>query len=897
MKIFNHLSGYFSLIVLSASMLFVALPASAYIMDDLAGYWTLNQNVGDYSTYKTPTTSDWNGGVPTSLGSCVIDNCYEFCTAGGVCDGGSIATDNTVPDLAGNGFSIAGWFLNRADDSNGWPVLYRWVGDYYVGINTDNNNITAAYKPNDSVSIILDPSYSMVTDTWYHVAVIFDDTTDTISLYINGELEDHADVSDSSVAGAVEALYFAEDPGYSTMSGAIDEVAIWKRALTSDDLDYLYNEGLGRELSGVTERYEWNFEDEYKRSLVVPDGNLIYPPDYGEGSVSLTTSIFNDWDTGYGGGNAPSGYTWDGGMDTAYWRIRVPNVFGLENLRISSKQRSSSTGPRDFKLQYSISGRLPLVWVDVPGGTITVGDNFTDGVLTDFDLPDECDNRYVLYLRWIMTSETSVDGGSVDSAGISLIDDIVLEGDVINHDLNYFAGAGGSLLGLTAQIVPHYGAGTSVTAVPDVNYHFVDWSDGILTSERRDEDVTDNLSVTANFAIDTYTLTYNTDGNGTISGTAVQTVGYGFDGAIVTAVANTGYKFVDWSDGVITESRTDLNVTGDITVTARFRKLSAPTIYMPVGIGTGVVDQSIPMGETQVVGRLNQSGINILSYLNGQANFETKESRNGLLNWHHIKILNVDMMNQTVEIEVASETKIFVMNLEDEIQVDLDGDQIKDISIKYEDLQVNRVELTVKSLLLDDLSPVVDVAVPGTEAKTCPANFNRNLKQRMSGSDVKSLQVYLNKQGFLVASVGAGSVNNETEYFGTLTKSALERYQKAKGIVTTYGEFDAITRSYLGCVDSGVGVVPVTSSVYKYVFTRNLQLGMTGADVKELQKFLNNNGFVVAPEGPGSLGNETETFGALTKQSLIKFQLSKQIEPAVGYFGPITRGIVNGLMK
>ena len=44
----------------------------------------------------------------------------------------------------------------------------------------------------------------------------------------------------------------------------------------------------------------------------------------------------------------------------------------------------------------------------------------------------------------------------------------------------------------------------------------------------------------------------------------------GADGAEVTAVPSTGYHFVQWSDGVMTASRTDTNVTADINVTAVF---------------------------------------------------------------------------------------------------------------------------------------------------------------------------------------------------------------------------------------------------------------------------------------------------------------------------------------
>ncbi|MFZ2151636.1 MAG: peptidoglycan-binding domain-containing protein, partial [Minisyncoccia bacterium] len=88
-----------------------------------------------------------------------------------------------------------------------------------------------------------------------------------------------------------------------------------------------------------------------------------------------------------------------------------------------------------------------------------------------------------------------------------------------------------------------------------------------------------------------------------------------------------------------------------------------------------------------------------------------------------------------------------------------------------------------------------------------------------------------------------------------------------------------------------------------YLFTRNLSLNMQGQDVKELQKYLNLNGFTVALQGPGSPGNETTLFGSLTKAALIRFQeayASQILTPSgltrgTGFFGPSTRGWVNGV--
>lgn len=87
----------------------------------------------------------------------------------------------------------------------------------------------------------------------------------------------------------------------------------------------------------------------------------------------------------------------------------------------------------------------------------------------------------------------------------------------------------------------------------------------------------------------------------------------------------------------------------------------------------------------------------------------------------------------------------------------------------------------------------------------------------------------------------------------------------------------------------------------EYNFLINLKLGDFNKDVKKLQKFLNNNGFVVAKEGPGSLGKETEFFGNMTKSALIKFQekyvneilLPFGIVKGTGFFGLQTRKFIN----
>ncbi len=158
--------------------------------------------------------------------------------------------------------------------------------------------------------------------------------------------------------------------------------------------------------------------------------------------------------------------------------------------------------------------------------------------------------------------------------------------DVCTFTLTYLAGPGGSISGTTPQDLYNCATGSEVTAMPDTGYHFVQWSDGVLTAARTDGNLTADLTVTANFAINTYTLTYLAGTGGSISGTTPQTVNHGACGTAVSAVADSGYFFYQWSDGVLTGARTDTNVTADITVTASFVSVNVTSFAINSGAAT-----------------------------------------------------------------------------------------------------------------------------------------------------------------------------------------------------------------------------------------------------------------------------------------------------------------------
>lgn len=69
----------------------------------------------------------------------------------------------------------------------------------------------------------------------------------------------------------------------------------------------------------------------------------------------------------------------------------------------------------------------------------------------------------------------------------------------ITYTLTYLAGNNGTILGTSPQTVVQGSNGTQVTAKPDANYEFVNWSDGLTVNPRIDISVARDITVKANF--------------------------------------------------------------------------------------------------------------------------------------------------------------------------------------------------------------------------------------------------------------------------------------------------------------------------------------------------------------------------------------------------------------
>jgi alpha-tubulin suppressor-like RCC1 family protein/pimeloyl-ACP methyl ester carboxylesterase len=142
-------------------------------------------------------------------------------------------------------------------------------------------------------------------------------------------------------------------------------------------------------------------------------------------------------------------------------------------------------------------------------------------------------------------------------------------------------GNNGSIEGATSQAIYPNGFGTTVKAVPNTGFHFVNWTiNGVVYSSNATLTVTNaqDMTVTANFAINTglYRLSFMVSPANCRNINPTGSIGVNPGEAIsISANAAAGYYFMDWkiTAGTIantSSSETTVSLVEDATVTANF---------------------------------------------------------------------------------------------------------------------------------------------------------------------------------------------------------------------------------------------------------------------------------------------------------------------------------------
>jgi len=247
---------------------------------------------------------------------------------------------------------------------------------------------------------------------------------------------------------------------------------------------------------------------------------------------------------------------WDNGADAKYWQADV-NTTGATAITVSSMQGSSSTGPKDFKLQYKVGAGG--TWTDVTGGTLTLttavlaGNATTWGTLADIALPADAANKPSVSLRWLQTSNNSVGGATVASGGTSRISAVYIKGSTTGTINNYVlqnqnVGSVTSygVSGLTAGATYYYVVRAVAGGVASVNSNEIT----VTTSSSTPMVTTSALSAFGNVCINT-----------TAGPSSFTITGTNLSSGNLTVASLNGFSYATTANGTYTSSLS-IPVTG-----------------------------------------------------------------------------------------------------------------------------------------------------------------------------------------------------------------------------------------------------------------------------------------------------------------------------------------------
>jgi hypothetical protein len=122
--------------------------------------------------------------------------------------------------------------------------------NYYLDIEDDGQLFLGFYNGSSWQSSGLNSGTTVGTNSWNHVAGIFDDSTNTITTYING-VQNTQSVSITSspysTASSDDGLRLGNQIGSSIyFNGSIDEIRIWNKSLSADEIYQQYISNLNK---------------------------------------------------------------------------------------------------------------------------------------------------------------------------------------------------------------------------------------------------------------------------------------------------------------------------------------------------------------------------------------------------------------------------------------------------------------------------------------------------------------------------------------------------------------------------------------------------------------------------------------------------------------------------
>jgi hypothetical protein len=236
----------------------VTLKTNPTLETGLVGHWTFDgkdmiSNVADVSGQGNHGALQGQTSTTTAIG--VIGQALSFDGSNDYVDLGQYTMVNTLSGASAVSASMWINFDTSSDATWSDAIIHINIGSgnaaFYVGLTGASDNVYVAGRSQNTDSLQSDSSSGTVTQgQWTHVVGILDYVNDQISMAINGVLEAPASATfgsntliPTSGGGPNDRIGDVDGSGDFPFDGLIDDVRIYNRALSAEEVTRLYNLG------------------------------------------------------------------------------------------------------------------------------------------------------------------------------------------------------------------------------------------------------------------------------------------------------------------------------------------------------------------------------------------------------------------------------------------------------------------------------------------------------------------------------------------------------------------------------------------------------------------------------------------------------------------------------
>lgn len=310
-------NNFFIMLLVACFTSIMTAQVPSYVpTNGLVGYWPFNGNANDVSTNANNGTN--NGAILTTDRFGNVNSAYSF-------NGTSHyikVLDNNSLDLTQN-LTLSSWIepnsLNneQAILGKGTNIGHTWYALHHNVLNPKKTGISLQNLP--AVSTCFINSSQLSINNWNHLLATYNGSE--LKLYLNGVLVNTTTKNIQLMPNSLTDLFIGcELNNFRFFNGKLDDIGIWNRALTTDEISNLYNANICYQSVTVTD------------TLVINLGTLSYNPVTYNNSITIYPNPAKDRITiDCGTLSSVTGY-----------QIKISNLLGQEVFSTTLNQQQYS---------------------------------------------------------------------------------------------------------------------------------------------------------------------------------------------------------------------------------------------------------------------------------------------------------------------------------------------------------------------------------------------------------------------------------------------------------------------------------------------------------------------------------------------------------------------------